>query len=91
MRLHKSSDCKVKSNPSANRVKTYKQLDSRAYGEAYTCTHCEQLAGSPKALAQHKEAVHSMRGRYTNCKECGFQATSLFHLNTHKYESHRPT
>ena len=57
MRLHKSSDCKMKSNPSANR--------------------------------QHKEAVHDMRGRYTNCKDCGFQATSLFHLNTHKNESHR--
>ena len=89
MRLHKSSECEMKSNPTSHRMETYKQMESRIQDEGSHCTHCKKLAASPNALAQHKTAVHNMRGRYRDCKHCGFQATSIFHLKTHKYEAHQ--
>jgi hypothetical protein len=89
MRLHKSSECEMKSNPTSHRMETYKQMESRIQDEGSHCTHCKKLAASPNALAQHKTAVHNMRGRYRDCKQCGFQATSIFHLKTHKYEAHQ--
>ena len=74
MRLHKSSGCEMKNNPISNRYKQYKKLLQRQE--------------DPTALAQHKAAIPNTLKRYQICKECGFKARSLFHLNTHKHETH---
>ena len=86
MRLHISSGCEMKNNPTANRYKQYKNNEKQGYS---SCTQCMQLALNSKSLAQHQAAVHNINKSYRLCKECGFQATSLFHLNTHKYETHK--
>ena len=74
MRLHKSSGCEMKNNPISNRYKQYKKLLQRQ--------------GDLTALAQPKAASPDALRRYQICKECGFKARSLFHLNTHKHETH---
>ena len=90
MRLHKASSCEVKSNLTGllhrgHRINPGKQGKSLANSEG-PCRKCEKLASNPKALVQHEEVVHNRR--YRDCMECGFLASSILHLNTHKYESH---
>ena len=83
MRLHKKSMCQLTSNVTVNSY----QSRSKDVSNTSTCEKCVKFASNPKALAQHVAIFHEKK--YRNCTLCGFQATSFYQLNTHKYEKHR--
>ena len=83
MRLHKKSDCMMTEDLRFNRSELRKGKEES--GVRGIC--CSKFSEDPKALAQHLAVVHERKFR--NCAQCGFQASSLYQLNTHKYETHK--
>ena len=89
MRLHKKSDCMMTEDLRFNRAQGRKCREESESGgwKRVRGVCCEKFSDNPKALAQHIAVVHERK--YRNCAQCGFKASSLYQLNTHKYETHK--
>ena len=87
MRLHKKSDCQMTEDLRFNRAQGRRGREEAGGWKRLRGPCCEKYADNPKALAEHLAAVHERK--YRTCVQCGFQASSLYQLNTHKYETHK--